>query len=294
MTRSTSSLRPVRMMIGRSSDSRSRRAMARPSSSGSLRSRMTRSTISTESTRSMSAPVSATETLKSFSVRYSLIRSRIATSSSTTRMWASTAARSLWFGPFYRRMALESAGEMTAINQPRRQAAAYIAFALIYFGLAAYAAVLPIHARIPLFIWPAHGVALGVLLVAPMRRWPVYLTLVVAATIAAGLTAGESVGAIARTALLGAAEPLVVAAGLIRLSGRIQIDTVRGLASFLVGMVPLVAAMAMLDAAYSFVAFDAPIRQRWSMMFVSTMLGMLVTAPLILAWNREGYREAYA
>ena len=38
----------------------------------------------------MSAPVSATETLKSFSVRYSLIRSRIATSSSTTRMWAST------------------------------------------------------------------------------------------------------------------------------------------------------------------------------------------------------------
>ena len=180
-------------------------------------------------------------------------------------------------------------------NARRRQAVAYLAFALIYFALAAYAANLPLQSRVPLFIWPAHGVALGVLLVAPKRRWPIYLGLVVLATVAAGLTAGESASAIARTALLGAAEPLVVAAGLLRLSGpRIQIDTVRGLASFLVGMVPLVAAMALLDAAFSFVAFDAPIRQRWSMMFVSTMLGMLVTAPLILAWNRQGYREAYA
>jgi PAS domain S-box-containing protein len=182
-----------------------------------------------------------------------------------------------------------------ALPARARQAAAYLAFGLIYFALAAYAANLPLQASVPLFIWPAHGVALGVLLVAPMRRWPVYVGLVVLGTIAAGLTAGLPWGVIARTALLGAAEPMVVAAGLIRLSGpRIQIDTVRGLASFLVGMVPLVAVMALADAAFSFVAFDAPIRQRWSMMFVSTMLGMLVTAPLILAWNRDGYREAYA
>ena len=176
-----------------------------------------------------------------------------------------------------------------------RQAAAYLAFGAVYFGLAAYAALLPLHARVPLFIWPAHGVALGVLLVAPLRRWPAYLVLVVLATVGAGVLAGEAPLAIGRTALLGALQPLVVAAGLLRLAKpRVQIDTVRGLASFLVGMVPLVAVMAVADGAFSFLAYDAPFRQRWSLMFVSTMLGMLLTAPLILAWSRHGWREAYA
>ena len=41
--------------------------------------------------------------------------------------------------------------------------------------------------------------ALGVLLVAPMRRWPAYLSLVVLGTIAAGLLAGEGPASIART-----------------------------------------------------------------------------------------------
>ncbi|HET7731148.1 MAG TPA: ATP-binding protein [Usitatibacter sp.] len=174
-----------------------------------------------------------------------------------------------------------------------RQAAAYVAFAAIYFALAAYAATLPLHQRVPLFIWPAHGVALGTLLVAPVRRWPAYLMLVMVATILVGAAAGETQLAILRTAVINVAQPLFVAAGLLRLAGpRVQIDTVRGLAAFLVGMVPLVAAMAILDGAFSFMAFDAPFRQRWSVTFVSTMLGMLLTAPLILAWNRDGHREA--
>src|SRR4051812_43800729 len=195
---------------------------------------------------------------------------------------------------------------MSAITKPRsreavapapawhRQAAAFGAFALVYFGLAAYAAVLPLHTQVPLFIWPAHGVALGALLIAPARRWPVYLLLVAISTAFAGALAGEGMTSTLRTAIVGILEPLVVAAGLKRLAEpRVQIDTVRGLASFLVGMVPLVAVMAVGDAAFSFIAFDAPFRQRWSMMFVSTMLGMLLTAPLILAWSRENYREAY-
>ena len=174
-----------------------------------------------------------------------------------------------------------------------RQATAYVAFGLVYLALAAYAARLPLHSQVPLFIWPAHGVALGVLLVAPLRRWPPYLGLVLLGTIGAGLIAGEPAAAIVRTALIDVAQPLLVAAGLLRLAGpRVQIDTVRGLAAFLVGIVPLVAVMAIIDAAFSFVAFDAPFRQRWSIMFVSTMLGMLLTAPLILAWQRPDRQEA--
>ncbi|HZZ94182.1 MAG TPA: ATP-binding protein [Usitatibacter sp.] len=174
-----------------------------------------------------------------------------------------------------------------------RTAGAYLGFLAVYYLLAAYAVSFPIHARVPLFIWPAHGVALGVLLVAPLRRWPAYLGLVVVATVIVGLQTGFGAQRIALTALLNAAQPLFVAAGLQRLAGpRVQIDTVRGLSSFLVGMFPLVAAMSILDASFSYLRYEAPFRESWSITFVSTMLGMLLTSPLILAWSRSGWREA--
>ncbi|MDQ3025992.1 MAG: ATP-binding protein [Pseudomonadota bacterium] len=176
-----------------------------------------------------------------------------------------------------------------------RQAFAYVAFGLLYLILAAYAASLPLHQRLPMFIWPAHGLALGVLLVAPVRRWPVYLGLILVAALAVGVAMGATWRSIAATAAVNVAQPLFVAAGLMRLAGpRVQVDTVKGLAAFLIGMVPLVAAMAILDGAYSYLRWDAPFREQWSVAFISTFLGMLLTAPLILAWNRRGYKQALA
>jgi signal transduction histidine kinase/integral membrane sensor domain MASE1/ActR/RegA family two-component response regulator len=175
-----------------------------------------------------------------------------------------------------------------------RQAIAFVAFGLVYYLLAAYAASLPIQSRLPLFIWPAHGVALGVLLVAPKRHWPAYLGLVLLATLAVGVQMGFDWARIGATMLVNVAQPVFVAAGLHRLAGpRVQIDTVKGLSSFLVGMFPLVAAMAVLDASYSYLRLQAPFREAWSVTFVSTMLGMLLTAPLILAWSRSGWKEAF-
>jgi PAS domain S-box-containing protein len=179
-------------------------------------------------------------------------------------------------------------------SESARQTLAYVAFGVVYYLLAAYAASLPLHQRLPLFIWPAHGLALGVLLVAPVRRWPGYLTLVLLSTVAVGLDLQTSWRAVAATAAVNVAQPLFVAAGLLRLAGpRVQIDTVKGLAAFLVGMVPLVASMAILDGAYSYLRYETQFRQQWSVTFVSTMLGMLVTAPLILAWSRQGWRAAW-
>src|SRR5690348_13957215 len=289
------------MMIGRSSDSRRRRAIARPSSSGSLRSRITRSTTSAASTRSMSAPVSATDTLKSFSVRYSRMRSRIATSSSTTRIWASNWASDIvvWgiLNPKGLRIRRDAAMNATTTRLPAtyplRRTLSLVAFGVVYYALAAYAASLPLHQRIPLFIWPAHGLALGTLLVVAPRQWPAFLALIVAATLGVGFTSSAPWSATIVTAIVNAAQPLLVAAGLQRLAGpRVQIDTVKGLASFLIGMLPLVAAISILDASYSYLRFDAPFRERWSVTFVSTLLGMLVLSPLLLAWSRPGYEDA--
>src|SRR6185312_7791985 len=67
---------------------------------------------------------------------------------------------------------------------PVRQTLAYVAFGVVYYLIAAYAAHLPVHAELPLFIWPAHGAALGTLLVAAPRRWAGYLAIVFVASVA--------------------------------------------------------------------------------------------------------------
>ena len=69
---------------------------------------------------------------------------------------------------------------------PGRQTLAYIAFGVLYYLLAVYAASLPFQTRLPLYIWPAHGLALGTLLVAPTRRWPAYVGLILAASVLIG------------------------------------------------------------------------------------------------------------
>jgi len=125
-----------------------------------------------------------------------------------------------------------------------RQTLAYVTFGVVYYVLAAYAVSLPMQQQLPLLIWPAHGVALGTLLVAPVRRWPGYLALVLAATLAVGLDLHAPWQRIAATVAVNVAEPLLVAAGLLRLAGpRVQIDTIKGVSAFLVGMGPLVGAM---------------------------------------------------
>ncbi len=174
-----------------------------------------------------------------------------------------------------------------------RQTLAFVAFGVVYYLLAAYAANLPIQAKLPLFIWPAHGVALGTLLVAAPRRWPGYLALMMLATVAVGLDRGDDWLRIAASGILNGAQPLVVAAGLHKLAGpRVQIDTVKGISAFLVGMLPLVAGVALVDATRAYMEMQVRFRDQWSMNFVSTMLGMLLTAPLILAWSRKGLADA--
>ena len=174
-----------------------------------------------------------------------------------------------------------------------RQILAYVTFAVVYYLLAAYAVSLPFPARLPVLIWPGHGLALGVLLVAAPRRWPVYLLLVALATIAVGFDLRAPSAKIFASISVNVSQPLFAAAVLYRLGGpKVQIDTVRGLGSLLVGLVLPVAAMSALDAGFSYLHTAAPFKDQWSVVFVSTMLGMLLTAPLILAWSRHGIEEA--
>ena len=175
-----------------------------------------------------------------------------------------------------------------------RQALAFASFGTAYFLLCVYAASLPVQVRFPLYIWPADGLALGVLLVAPARRWPVYLALVFVASLAVILgMVGLPVERAVAAALINVVEPAIIAVGLQRLGGaRVEIDTLKGLGSFLIGMVPLVAVLTVADSAVSMSRFDTTFREQWSVTFVSDMLGMVLVAPLILAWSHRGWNQA--
>ena len=145
----------------------------------------------------------------------------------------------------------------------------------------------------PLHVWPAHGVALGVLLLAPRARWAPYLVLALVATLAAGGIAGMPAAELAMTTAVALVLPTVTALGLSRLAGpNVQVDSIRALAAFLVGMVAVVIVVALAEAGYAHLVDGVAMRQRWTIAFVSAMLGMLLLAPLVLAWSRRGLSEA--
>ena len=157
-----------------------------------------------------------------------------------------------------RRSPTSSSGSSTTCSPPTRRAC-------------------PLHATLPLFIWPAHGLALGVLLVAPARRWPAlpragrcWPRVAVGLDTARGLAAHRW-----RASPLNVAQPLFVAAGLQRLAGprradrhgegRVVLPGGHGAARGRDGdpgrrlLVPA--------------QFRRPFREQWSVTFVSTMLG---------------------
>ncbi len=173
---------------------------------------------------------------------------------------------------------------------PYRQAAAV---GIAYLALGIFAAELPIQARFPFYIWPADGLALGVLLVARRAHWPLILAMVAVATAIVGAAFGYSVPEVLLAIVVNVGEPAIVAAGLLRIGGtRVAIDSLLGMGAFFVNLAPIVAAMALVDALLTSGHLATPLQQQWSVTFVSEFLGMIIFAPLVLAWTQGGWRES--
>jgi hypothetical protein len=71
----------------------------------------------------------------------------------------------------------------------------------------------------------------------------------------------------------------------------VQIDSIRGLAAFLVGVLPLGRAMSDPRGGLRVHRRRRGVPRAWTLAFVSNMLSMLMVAPLVLAWNRAGARR---
>src|SRR5258708_8917117 len=113
--------------------------------------------------------------------------------------------------------------------------------------------------RLPRCIWPGHGLALGTLLVAPVRRWPAYLVLVGIATLAVGFDLHAPWQRIAASVAVNIAQPLFAAALLQRLGGPVgQIDTIRGLGSLFIRLVLPVGAISPLGPGFPYPPTSTP------------------------------------
>ena len=182
----------------------------------------------------------------------------------------------------------------TAWRWATQEAMRVAVFGMLYYLLAAFSAGLPIQTRLPLFIYPANGLALGVLLVTPKRRWLPRLAAVLVANLVLGLGLGVPFARTLASALIAAATPLFAALLLRRFAGpRVRIETTSGVARFLLVVFPVMALFSLPDALFSLYHFDAPFYEQWLVVFISGTLGMLVMAPLVLAWTRRGVRAAW-
>jgi len=175
-----------------------------------------------------------------------------------------------------------------------QEAARVLAFGVLYYLLAAFSAGLPVQTRLPLFIYPANGLALGVLLVTPKRRWMQRVAAIAIANLVLGLDLGVPIERTLASAVISSALPLVVALLLRRFAGpRVRIETTAGVARFLFVVFPAMALLSLPDALFSLYRYSAPLYEQWLVIFVSGTLGMLVMAPMVLAWTRRGVRAAW-
>jgi len=137
-------------------------------------------------------------------------------------------------------------------------------------------------------VWPATAIALGFLLLAPPREWPIYALAAGAGNYAAVVLAGHD----ALTALVLSAcnllEVLAAAAVLHRLrTPGGWLSTVRSLIVLLgITGVMVPALGAALAAAVIHVIFGAPYGPVWQNRWIADAVGMLVIPPLLLAWRR--------
>jgi PAS domain S-box-containing protein len=161
---------------------------------------------------------------------------------------------------------------------------------LAYFASARLGYALSVHGIAAL--WPPSGVMLALLLLSERRWWPALATGGLLGSVASDLLSGFAPLAALAAATANLTESLV-AAGLLSWGNdpRTLLTTLRGLARFVGGAVILSNALtAPLGALMLRQSTETAFVRAWFVWWVGDGLGMLLVAPVLLAWARPGGR----
>jgi PAS domain S-box-containing protein len=176
-----------------------------------------------------------------------------------------------------------------------RLAAATAAFAILYFLAAALTGSLIGDPGIAV-LWPASGVYLGVMLVAPRRMWPALACAAAVGSLAAYLQAGSSLEVSIAFAVPSSAEGLLGALLVERIAGgRLTLGGLKDLIALMVGgAVVAIALVALSAGAIAAQTFGASFADSWLRWWSADALGVIAVAPLIVAplrgWRRRPTR----
>ncbi len=166
------------------------------------------------------------------------------------------------------------------------------AFATLYFLAAALTGSLIGDPGIAV-LWPASGVYLGVMLVAPRHSWPALACAAGVGSLAAYLYAGSSLEVSIAFAVPSSAEGLLGALLVERIAGkRFTLGGLRDLIALVVGGAVVANGLVALSAgAVAAQTFDASFAESWLRWWSADALGIIAVAPLITAPLHPGRRR---
>ncbi len=180
------------------------------------------------------------------------------------------------------------------LARPSGRLAGVIAFGIAYYGLSKLGLSLVAHPAQVAVMWPASGLALGVVVLTPRRWWPALATAIFVSNLMAQALARGVHPTSATLALINALEPLLAAFVLIRVvggAGRVGENSLRSVGGLLAAAGMANAVTAALAATALHVGVGAPLQPAFSGWYLADGLGMLAVAPLVLALAHRDARR---
>ena len=175
--------------------------------------------------------------------------------------------------------------EWSGLDERYRHAALALLVGAGYWALASYSLALPVRSSGISYIWPADGLALGALLCTRKVHWPYYLAAVFLGNF---LASNKPLGLDVLYSSFNAFEPWLVATVLTRILGaRPRIESVVGAVRFMLLTIAVMAVAILMTNAVDWLLHRGDFWKIWGIWCVSNTLGMLVIAPLMLAFTSE-------
>ena len=187
------------------------------------------------------------------------------------------------------------AREPSPMARPLWMDAAWVlTFGVVYAALFVFAISLPFRAGQAAGVWPADGLAVGVLMRVSYRQWPAYCLMIMVANAVAGHLSGFAFSLEGVTGM-NVLQP-ALAAWLMRRYCNLprQIDTVYGILLFTVVSLAVTVLSSIMGGLDETLSAGESFWHQFKALFISDSLGIVIVAPLILAWSREGREHLHA
>lgn len=132
-------------------------------------------------------------------------------------------------------------------------------------------------------IWPPNAIALFYLLITPRERWPLPMLAVAVAGALANWIGGTALGLSAVYGVANVIEAMIVAFSLGAWRGRrVDLESLGDLSRFVFGATLGSSVAATIATAATLGFYPVAAQDVWSSWFISTLLGMLIVAPILL------------